>query len=182
MSRRHALANLSRDFCRLSTLFLSSSVLLQATAHWQPLYYQPLPHSFLPRAHARGACNVGGVFSYSDPPQITDHEPVTSLECALTSQLRVLPVFGRNCRPVSPLKCALAKRGPRNLFRMRSYEKTGGRDRLSLTRWLENLKNQGWATATVSFGNQRIRGPVSGKGSPYGSGQCTVHSFRTISR
>lgn len=51
---------------------------------------------------------------------------------------------------------------PRISFAMRSYKETRGRGRLS--RWLENLKHQGRATATVSFGNQRIGGPVSAQG------------------
>ena len=54
---------------------------------------------------------------------------LSPLECAVTSKHRVLPGFGRSCPRVSLLECALTKRGPRNPFRMRTYEKRwGGRD------------------------------------------------------
>lgn len=78
----------------------------------------------------------GAKVSFSGLQEATDREPISSLECALTSQHRVLSGFGRNCRPASPLKCAVTKRGACNSFGMRSYKKTGGRGRLSLTRIL----------------------------------------------
>src|SRR5215472_6845062 len=39
---------------------------------------------------------------------------------------RVLPGFGRSCGWLSLVECALAKRGPRKSFRMRTYKKRGG--------------------------------------------------------
>jgi hypothetical protein len=46
--------------------------------------------------------------SFHESP-VTNHESLSSLECALTSKHRVLSGFGRSCPPASPLGCALTQ-------------------------------------------------------------------------
>ena len=84
-------------------------------------------------------CKNTGEGTLVSPP-FTDHEAtasspfphraqtraVSSLECALASKHRVLPDFGRNWRPASPLECAVTRFDPRKSFRMRTYRKKGG--------------------------------------------------------
>src|SRR5215467_2156911 len=68
------------------------------------------------------ACSDSPLFHQSP---LMNHESLTPLVCALTNKHRVLPGFGRNWPPVTPLESALTKRGARKCFRMRTYKKQG---------------------------------------------------------
>ena len=51
---------------------------------------------------------------------------ISSLECALASKHRVLPGFGRNWPPLTPLECALTKTGPVSPLECALPKKGGG--------------------------------------------------------
>ena len=85
-----------------SSLFFA--LLHKSEAH--PQSFQPLPHSF--------CVYPGGV---RRPYFLTSLNPyfvpvLTPLEATLTADLRVLPCFGRNCPPATPLDATLTDLAP----------------------------------------------------------------------
>ena len=72
----------------------------------QPLSFLKLPHSSQkhPGWHQER-------FSSPCAPLITRHSPLSFVESTLTDKHRVLPCFGRDCPPASPLESTLTRTG-----------------------------------------------------------------------
>jgi hypothetical protein len=59
--------------------------------------------------------------------QVTIHESLSPLECAVLDKYRVLPGFGRNRPHVSPLECADPQNAPVSPLECADAKKVGGR-------------------------------------------------------
>ena len=86
-----------------SSLFCTFCTVLQKSDA-QPLLFQSFPASLRKR---RGV--LKSVFFNSSTLNSLTSAPTTPLSAALTDDLRVLPCFGRNCPPVTPLDATLTR-------------------------------------------------------------------------
>src|SRR5215472_11639008 len=107
------------------------------------------------------ACSDSPLFHQSP---VMNHESLSLLECALTNKHRVLPGFGRNWPPVTPLESALTKRGARKCLRMRTYKKNRGEGgagglpvTLSCYTWAHEPKLKHMIPASFQIRNLTIR-------------------------